>query len=1096
MIDRLIDFSARHRFVVVATAAAAAAIGWRSMTRLPLDALPDTGDRQVIIHSTWDRSPDLIDAQVTTPIVSALLGAPRVRSVRGISDYGSSFVYVIFEDDTDLYWARSRTLEALSAVLPRLPDDVKTGLGPDATSLGWVFQYALVDPTGAHDLRELRSYQDWYLKVHLRSVPGVAEVATVGGFVRQYQVVVDPNRLRAYGLSIQRVVDALKRGNGDVSGQIVEVGGSELIVRGLGNARGTEDLEQILVASAEDGTPVRIVDVAHVTVGSEARRGATDLDGRGEVVSGIVVMREGENALDVIDRVKAKLRQVEPSLPSGVEVVPVYDRSELIRRSIDNLTWTILEVMATVAVVILVFLWHAPSAAVPLLTLPLAMLIAFVPFELLGVGANIMSLGGIAIAVGALVDAAIVVVEQSHKRLEEWDREGRVEEPRSVILGAIKQVGRPSFFALLVIAVSFLPVLALQGEAGRLFKPLAYAKSLAMIVAAVLAVTLDPALRLMFTRVTAFRFRPRWLEGLANATLVGTIRPERAHPLNRWIMRWYEPAVAWSLGNKRILFGVVLVLMVGAVPLWLALGTEFMPPLDEGTLLYMPSTMPGISISEAERLLQVTDRTLARFPEVERVLGKAGRADTATDPAPVSMLETVIVLKPPKAWRPAPTWYSSWAPRWAKTVLRHITPDRISREELVRQMDAALRLPGVANAWSMPVRGRLDMLTTGVRTPVGIKIGGTSVAEIERIGSQIASVLPTVTGTRGVFSEQIGRAAFLDVRWDRQALARAGIMLDEAQAAVRYAIGGENVTVLPAGRERYAVNVRYPRDLRGDAHALGRVLVTGGGGREHVPIAELATIETTSGPAMLRNEDGLLTGYVYVDTSTSDVVAYVRDADRVIRDNVPLPQGCSVAWTGQYEAIAKSKRQLMEIVPLTLLLIVLLLYVNTRSLPKTLIVLLAVPFSAVGAIGALYLLGYHVSVAVWVGLIALMGVDAETGVFMLLYLDDAYDRAKRNHRLNGPGDLEQAVLEGAARRVRPKLMTAATMFFGLVPILWSTGAGSDVMKRIAAPMIGGIVTSFVLELLVYPAVYHSWKSRALPGRVRNETLRRSGPPAA
>jgi Cu(I)/Ag(I) efflux system membrane protein CusA/SilA len=1039
MIERLIEFSARHRLVVVTLAVAAAFAGWRSMTRLPLDALPDTGDRQVIVHSTWDRSPDLIDAQITSPIVSALLGAPRVRSVRGISDYGSSFVYVIFDDDTDPYWARSRTLEVLSSVRPRLPEDATTGLGPDASSLGWVFQYALVDPTGAHDLQSLRSYQDWYLEPYLRSVPGVADVATVGGFVRQFQVSVDPNRLRAYGLSIQRVVDALKRGNADVGGRIVESGGSELIVRGLGSAHGTEDLENVLVATADDATPVRIADVARVTVGSENRRGTTDLDGMGEAVSGIVIMREGGNALDVIARVKARLHRIEPSLPAGVKVLPVYDRSELVRRSVDTLTGTILEVMAIVAVVILVFLWHPPSAAVPLITLPIAVLIAFVPFGLLGIGANIMSLGGIAIAVGALVDAAIVVVEQSHKRLEEWDRAGRVEPPGAVILDAIKQVGRPSFFALLVIAVSFLPVLTLEGEAGRLFKPLAFAKSLAMIVAAILAITLDPALRVMLTGVKGFR-----------------IHQERAHPVNRWVMRWYEPTVVWSLRNKRLLFGIVGVVLLSAVPLWLRLGTEFMPPFDEGTLLYMPSTMPGISISEAGRLLEATNRILKGFPEVERVFGKAGRADTATDPAPVSMLETVIVLKPKDAW-----------------------PDRISRDELVRRMDAALTLPGVANAWSMPVRGRLDMLTTGIRTPVGIKIAGSSVTEIERLGAQIVSLLPSVEGTRGVFSEQIGRATFLDVRWDRQALARAGIMLDEAQAAVQYAIGGDNVTTLVAGRERYAVNVRYPRDLRGDPQALGRVLVTAAGGRAHVPIEELASIQTTSGPAMLRNEDGMLTGYVYVDTSASNVVAYVRDADRAIRDKVRLPQGYSISWTGQYEAIKRTRRQLTAIVPLTLLLILVLLYANTRSLPKTAIVLLAVPFSAVGAIWAVSLLGYHVSVAVWVGIIALMGVDAETGVFMLLYLDDAYDRAKRHNRLNGPADLELAILEGAARRVRPKLMTAATMFFGLLPILWSTGAGSDVMKRIAAPMIGGILTSFALELIVYPAVYYSWKSRTL-----------------
>jgi Cu(I)/Ag(I) efflux system membrane protein CusA/SilA len=1077
MIDRLIDLSARHRFVVLALALIAAYAGFRAMGRLPLDALPDIGDKQVIVQTEWDRAPDLIDAQVTTPIVAAMSGVPRVRSVRGVSEYGTSMVHVIFDDATDQSWARSKVLEALSAVRLRLPEDATTGLGPDATALGWVFQYALVDPTGQHDLQELRSFQDWTLKTYLACVPGVAEVATVGGFVRQYQVILDPNRLRSFGVSVSTVVAALKRGNGDAGGGVVDSGGNELIVRGLGAAHGIEDLEQILVGVAEDGTPIRIVDIAHVAIGSEARRGVADLDGMGETVSGIVVMRQGENALDVIDRVKAKLRRIEPSLPAGVKVIAVYDRSDLIRRSVGTLKSAIFEVMAIVSLVIVAFLWHAPSAAVPLITLPLAVLIAFVPFERLGLSANIMSLGGIAIAVGALVDAAIVVVEQTHKKLEEWERAGRPGDASAVILRAIKQVARPAFFALLVIAVSFLPILTLQGESGRMFKPLAYAKSLAMIVAAILAVTLDPALRLMFTRVTRFTFRPRWLAGAANTAVVGTIHREETHPWNRSIMRWYEPAVVWSLRHKAVLFGIVAILTIAAVPVWRALGTEFMPPLDEGSLLYMPSTMPGISVAEASRLLQVTDKTLAQFPEVLHVLGKAGRADSATDPAPISMLETVIVLRPRDAWRSTPTWYASWAPEWAKPVLRHITPDRVSKEELVAEMDAALKIPGVANAWSMPVRGRIDMLATGVRTPVGIKIAGTSASEIERIGSEVATVLRSVDGTRNVFAETVGHATFLDVTWDRAALARAGIMLDDAQAAVRYAIGGENVSVVVSGRERYPVAVRYPRDLRDDAPALGRVLVTTEDGRRHVPIGQLATIKTTSGAATLRNEDGLLTGYVYVDVTSPDVLGYIEAADRILRDKVKMPQGFSLSWTGQYESDAATKRQLVEIVPLTLLLIVMLLYANTRSLSKTLIVLLAVPFSAIGAIGALYLLGYHVSVAVWVGIIALLGVDAETGVFMLLYLDDAYERAKREHRLNTAADLTQAVLEGASRRVRPKVMTAATMFFGLLPVLWSTGTGSDVMKRIAAPLIGGIVTSFLLELMVYPAVYHSWRSR-------------------
>jgi Cu(I)/Ag(I) efflux system membrane protein CusA/SilA len=1078
MIERLIDFSARHRFVVLTLAFAAALLGWRSMMRAPLDALPEMSDRQVLIYSRWDRSPDLIDAQVTYPIVSALLGASRVKSVRGISDFGASFVYVIFEDDTDLYWARARTLEYLTSLLPRLPEGVRTELGPDATSLGWVFQYVLVDRSGTHSLTELRAYQDWYLSYYLKAVPGVAEVASVGGLVRQYQVSVDPNRLRGYGIPIQRVVEALKNANGDVGGKVVESGGAEFIVRGLGYVRSPADIGEILVESTPDGTPVHIKDVAKVGIGSDFRRGTTDLDGTGEAVSGIVVMRQGRNALDVIERVKARIREAGPSLPAGVQVVPVYDRSELIRSSIRNLKTTILEVMATVAAVILLFLWHIPSAAVPLVTIPLSVLIAFIPFQLLGINANIMSLGGIAIAVGALVDAAIVVVEQTHKDLEKWDRAGRPEEPEAVILRAMKQVARPSFFALLVIAVSFLPVLTLQAEEGRLFQPLAYTKSLAMIVAAGLVVTLDPALRLLLTRVQRFRFHPSWVCNLANRALVGEIRAEEEHPLTRRIMRWYEPVVEWSMRNKGIVFLSVLVLIAATIPIFLQLGSEFMPPLDEGALLYMPNTMPGISLPEAQRLLGATDKRLKQFPEVERVLGKAGRADTATDPAPLSMLETIVILRPQDSWRRIPTWYSSWAPEWTKPVFRLFTPDHVSKDELVRQMNEALRLPGVANTWSMPIRGRIDMLATGIRTPLGIKIAGSSVEQVEAIGTEIARLLPSVDGTRGVFAERVGQGRFIDVRWNREALAQYGISLDEAQAAVQYAIGGENVTTMVDGRERYPVNVRYLPDFRSDPQSVAHVLVSSSNGQRHVPLSALADVRATFGPTMLRNEDGLLTGYVYVDTAGSDFAGYVKRADRAIREKLKLPQGYSISWAGQYESIVRTRRRLAEIIPLTLFLIFLLLYVNTRSLTKTSIVLLAVPFSAVGAIWMLYLAGYHMSVAVWVGLIALLGVDAETGVFMLLYLDQAYDAAKKAERLNNQTQLKQAILEGASRRVRPKLMTVATMFVGLLPIFWSTGAGSDVMKRIAAPLFGGILTSFVLELIVYPAAYHLWRSRS------------------
>jgi copper/silver efflux system protein len=1079
MIDRLIDFSARHRWVVLLLAIAAAVLGWQSMLQVPVDVLPDMSDRQVLVYSRWDRSPDLIDAQVTYPIVTALLGAAHVRTVRGISDYGASFVYVVFEDNTDLYWARARTLEYLSAVLPRLPDGVKTEIGPDATSLGWVFQYTLVDHSGTHSLTDLRSFQDWYLGYSLRGVPGVAEVASVGGLVRQFQVHVDPNQLRAYGVSIQRVVEALKGANSDAGGRVVESGGTEFVVRGLGYAHSIADLEEILVESAPGGTPIRIKDLAKVGIGGDFRRGTTDLDGKGETVSGIVVMRQGQNALEVIDRVKTRLREIQPSLPAGVEIRPVYDRSELIRHAIKSLKSTIVEVMFTVVVVILILLWHLPSAAVPLLTIPLSVLIAFAPFRLLGISANIMSLGGIAIAMGALVDASIVVVEQTHKNLERWERSGRVEEPENVIVKAMKQVARPSFFALLVIAVSFLPILALQAEEGRLFKPLAYTKSLAMLIAAGLVVTVDPALRLLLTRVRRFEFEPSWLCRAANAALAGKIRAEDEHPITKRVMRLYEPVVEWSLRRRPLVLCGALVLIAATVPVWFLLGTEFMPLLDEGVLLYMPNTMPGISIGEAQRLLQVTDERLKQFPEVQTVMGKAGRADSATDPAPLSMLETLITLHPAGSWRGVPTWYSSWAPEWAKVIFRHITPDHISKDELIRQMNDAVQLPGVANTWTMPIRGRIDMLSTGIRTPLGIKVAGSNAEEIERIAARAAEVLSSEPGTRGAFAERSVQGRYADVKWNREALARYGITLQEAQAAVQYSIGGENVTTMLLGRERYPVNVRYFPEFRSDPDSLNRVLVSTADGRRQIPISSLAELRTTFGPSMLRNENGLLTGYVYIDVEEGNLAGYVERADRLLRDKVKLPAGYALSWAGQYESILRTRSRLREIIPVTLVLIFVLLYLNTKSLAKTFLVLLAVPFSAIGAVWMLYFAGYQVSIGVWVGLIALLGVDAETGVFMLLYLDQAYESAKAANRLQDAGQLKQTILEGAARRVRPKLMTTATMFVGLFPILWSTGTGSDVMKRIAAPLIGGILTSFLLELIVYPTVYHWWKSRAL-----------------
>jgi len=1075
MINRIIDFSVNNKFIVFALVAVACIAGWWSMKHVALDAIPDLSDTQVIVYSRWDRSPDIIEDQVTYPIVTAMLGAPRVKAVRGFSDFGYSYVYVIFEDGTDIYWARSRTLEYLSAVLPNLPGGVKTELGPDATGLGWVFQYALVDKSGKRNLAELRSYQDWYLRYHLKAVPGVAEVAPVGGFGKQYQVNVDPNRLQAYGIAINRVVEAIRQGNTEAAGRLIEFGGTEYNIRGRGYARSVKDFENIVLVASDSGTPIRIKDIGQVVLGPDIRRGIADLDGEGEVVSGIVVMRQGQNALDVINRVKAKMKEIEPGLPPGVKIVPIYDRSDLILRSIDNLKSTLIEVILTVSIIVLIFLWHIPSALIPIITIPIAVLLSFIPFRMMGVTANIMSLGGIAIAIGALVDAAIVVVEQTHKNLEQWERTGRKEDYKTVVVNAVKQVAGPSFFALLVIAVSFLPVLTLEGQEGRLFKPLAYTKNLSMIIAAVLAITLDPALRLLFTHMKNFNFRPAWLCKATNAVVVGTIHSEEKHPISRVLIRLYEPVAVWTLRWKWAVIGMATALVIVTIPVYFKLGSEFMPPLEEGSILYMPTTMPGISITEAQKLLQVTDRIIKQFPEVDRVLGKAGRADTSTDPAPLSMLETVIILKPKSEWRRADTWYSSWAPEWLKSVLRHITPDHLSQEEVISQMNDALAIPGVANSWTMPIKGRIEMLSTGLRTPVGLKISGADLDTIEEIGAQIESLLPSLKGTRSVFSERTGSGYFLDFEWNREALARYGLSVEEAQEVVSKAIGGENVTTTVEGRERYPVNVRYMRDFRADIGALGRVLVPASEGKRQIPLSQLATVNVASGPSMIRNEDGLLTGYVYVDVAGRDQNGYIEEATRLFREKVKLPPGYAVSWSGQYEATQRMKERLTVVVPLTLFLILLLLYLNTRSVTKTLIVLLAVPFSAIGAFWFLYLLGYNISIGVWVGLIALLGVDAETGVFMLLYLDLAYEQAKKEGRLRSLADLQEAIRYGAVRRLRPKFMTVATTFFGLVPIMWSIGAGSDVMRRIAAPMVGGIFTSFLLELLVYPAIYQIWK---------------------
>jgi len=1076
MIRRIIQFSAERRFFVLLAVALLSALAVHLLREIRLDALPDLSDTQVIIYSRWDRSPDILEDQVTYPIVTALLGAPKVKAIRGFSDFGFSFVYVIFRDGTDLYWARSRVLEYLSKIQSQLPEGVRTELGPDATGVGWIFQYALVDRAGKHSLDELRSYQDWTLRYALQSVPGVAEVATFGGFVKQYQVQVDPNRLATYGIALDQVVDVIRASNNEVGARLLEWSGTEYMVRGRGYTRTLEDFEQIVVKVNTDGVPVLLRDVASVQLGPEIRRGVGDLDGLGDHVGGIVVMRHGENALNVIDRVKQKLHDLEPSLPKGVQVVATYDRADLIHRALDTLKHELVVEMIIVSAVILLFLWHIPSAVVPIATIPLAVLLSFIPMYYLGVTVNIMSLAGIAISVGVLVDGAIVEVENAYNKLHHWQAGGRKGDFHKVRLEALQEVGPSVFFSLLVIAVAFIPVFVLVDQEGRLFKPLALSKNLAMAIAAVLAITLDPAMRMLFTRMEPFAFRPRWLAKVATQCAVGTYHAEERHPISRGIFKVYGPACRFVLRHPRKVITAAMLLVAVSVPVYFTLGSEFMPPLREGTLLYMPTTLPGISVTQAQALLETQDRVLRSFPEVERVHGKAGRADTSTDPAPFSMMETVVVLKPENEWRGRERWYSSWAPGWLLSFLQPLWPDHISMDELIDEMDRALRIPGTTNAWTMPIKARIDMLSTGVRTPVGIKIFGEDLVEIERIGTQLERILSEITGTRSVYAERVAGGYYVDFEPRRGQLARHGLTIDALQRVIGSAIGGENVTTTIEGRERYPVNVRYPRELRDDIDDLRRVLVMTPAGAQ-VPLGQLADIQVAHGPAMVRDENGFIAGYVFVDIAGRDLGGYVEEAKRVVRSRLALPQGTSLVWSGQYENLERVRQRLKVVVPITLALIFVLLYANTRSTFKSLLVMLAVPFSAIGAIWLFKLLDYNVSIAAWVGMIALLGLDAETAVFMLLFLDLSYEDAKRRGLLRNVADLDEAILHGAVKRARPKMMTVTAAFMGLLPIMWSTSAGADVMKRIAAPMIGGLVTSFLLELLVYPAIYKLWKLR-------------------
>ena len=1077
MIQRIIRFSAENRFLVLAASVLLLALSWWSMRRIPLDALPDLSDTQVIVYSKWDRSPDLVEDQVTYPIVTSLLGAPKVKAVRGLSDFGFSYVYVIFEDGTDIYWARSRVLEYLSKITANLPQGVKTELGPDATSVGWVYQYALVDRSGKHRSDELRSHQDWFLRYALQSVPGVAEVATVGGQARQFQVEVNPNRLAAAKVSMDAVIGAVKAANNEAGGRLVEAAGREYMVRGRGYVKVPKDLEEA-VLKAENGTPVRLGDVATVTLGPEMRRGLADLDGQGDAVGGIVIMRQGENALNVIKAVKEKLKDLKPSMPEGVEVVATYDRSELIEKAISTVSWKLLEEMLIVSLVILVFLWHIPSAIVPIVTIPVSVALAFIPMQAAGLNVNLMSLAGIAISIGVLVDGAIVEVENAYKKLEEWNSAGRPGDFHKVRLEALLEVGPSVFFSLLVVAVAFMPVFTLVDQEGRLFKPLAYSKNLAMAIAALLAITLDPALRMMFARMDPFTFKPKWLAKLGTHALVGTYYPEEKHPISVFLHRIYEPPCRFVLKHAKATIAVAFLLVLATIPVFMKLGSEFMPPLNEGTLLYMPSTLPGLSQTEAQRLLQVQDRLIRTVPEVARVYGKAGRADTATDPAPFSMMETVIMLKPEDQWREKPRWFSSWAPEWVKGLLRPFWRDRITQEDIVRDLDHAVRLPAIPNAWTMPIKARLDMLSTGIRTPVGLKVNGPDLAVIERISVEAEGILSKVAGTRSAFAERTNQGYFLDFVLKRDRLARYGLSVEQANMLVMTAIGGDNQAVVYDGRARYPVNVRYQRDYRESPAALGRVLVPLPGGAT-VAMEEIADLKWTTGPAMIRDENGLMNGYVLLDFDTSlvDVGTYVQHAKAAVEKELKLPAGYSLTWSGQYENMIRVKERLKLILPITLVLIFGLLYANTKSAFKAGIVMLAVPFSAIGAFWLLWGLDYNMSIAVWVGLIALMGLDAETGVFMLLFLDLSHDEAQRKGRLKTDGDLIEAIIHGAVKRVRPKAMTVAAAFMGLLPIMWSTGSGADLMKRIAAPMVGGLATSFLLELLVYPAIYYLWKKR-------------------
>jgi Cu(I)/Ag(I) efflux system membrane protein CusA/SilA len=1092
LIERIIEWSARNKFMVFLSVAALFIGGVWCMKNTPLDAIPDLSDVQVIVYTTWEgRSPNLVEDQITYPIVTKLVSAPKVRVVRGYSFFGYSFVYVIFEDGTDLYWARSRVLEYLQGIVNALPPGVTPTLGPDATGVGWGFQYALVDRSGKYDLSELRTFQDWYLRYWLQSVEGVAEVATFGGYQKQYQIELDHDRLLSYNIPINQIIDAIRRSNNDVGGRELEHYGTTYLVRGMGYIKSVEDLRLVTVGSDSRGVPILLKDVArNITLGPEMRRGAGDFNGEGETVGGIVVIRFGLNVLQVIDKVKQKLEEIKPSLPKGVEVVITYDRSELIKRSIHTLTRTIIEESIVVSLIVIIFLLDFGGALRAIITLPIAVALSFIPMYFMGLTANIMSLAGIAISIGVLCDEAVVMVENVHKRLEHapqgLDKAARTE----IIIDACKQLGKPMFFALLVITVSFLPVFTLEAQEGRLFKPLAFTKTFTIAWASFLSITIGPALIALMTGARVI--------------------PEHKHPISRVLHRMYYPWVSALMRRRLLSIAIAVVIVASSIPIYKKLGSEFMPPLNEGTILYMPTTLPTISITEATRILQIQDKILKQFPEVLTVHGKAGRSDTATDPAPLEMFETVVQLKPQEEWRKIKInrWYSNWAPEWLKPVLRKIWKDErpISWEELINEMDAALQLPGVVNAWTMPIKARIDMLSTGIRTPVGIKILGSDLAVINEIGQKLEHIIRTIPGTRSVYAERTIGGLYLDIIPNRKEAARYGLNIEDVLDIVETAIGGMPIDRTIEGRERYTINVRYSRELRDDIEKLKRILVpvnisgdaviartdnsmntmaatTSGSDVVQIPLGQLAEIKISQGPPSIKDEDGALTGWIYVDITDRDIGSYVEEAKAAVNEKIEkeglLPPGYRIEWTGQYEYMLRVKERLKVVFPVTLLIIFVLLYMNFKNVPQTLIILLSVPFAMTGSIWMLYIMKYHLSIAVWVGIIALAGLAAQTGTVMIIYLDEAYNLWKAAGKMKTQYDLFESITYGAVQRVRPKLMTVSMIIIGLIPALWAEGAGAEAIQRIAAPMVGGLITSTVLTLEIIPAIYSIWRGRSV-----------------